>query len=145
MLKVLKKFCWYLCGVRFVLEVDAVTLVAQLNQPATDLLNSVIVCWISWICLFNFDVKYVPGSKNTVADGLLQRPVTEEDLHEVENNNTDKFLDTQFASVYQILNISAETLGEHPYKFEVRPTEIEEEGDDDPVLNPKEDEWSDES
>lgn len=52
------------------MEVDAATLVAQLNRPATDLPNSVIVRWISWIRLFDFDVKHVPGTKNTVADGL---------------------------------------------------------------------------
>ena len=64
----------------FVLEVDVATLVAQLNHPVSDLPNSVIICWISWIHLFDFDVKHVSGMKNTVADGLSQQPPTEEDL-----------------------------------------------------------------
>ena len=62
------------------MEVDAATLMAQLNHLVLDLSNYVIICWISWIHLFDFNVKHVPGMKNTVADGLSQQPSTEEDL-----------------------------------------------------------------
>ena len=79
-LKIFKKFWWYLYGAWFVLEVDAATLMAQLNHLVLDLSNYVIICWISWIHLFDFNVKHVPGMKNTVADGLSQQPSTEEDL-----------------------------------------------------------------
>ena len=69
--KMFKKFWWYLYGAWFVLEVDVATLVAQLNHLVSDLPNSVIICWISWIHLFDFDVKHVSGMKNTVVDGLF--------------------------------------------------------------------------
>ena len=65
-----------------------------------DLPGSVVVRWIAWICLFDFDVKHVPGMKNMVADGLSRWLVTEEDVKKVENDNTDKFLDAQFSSMF---------------------------------------------
>ena len=79
-LKVLKKFRSYLYRVWFILEIDTATLVAQLNHPATDLSGSVVVCWIAWICLFDFKVKHVSGTRNTIADRLLRRPATKEDI-----------------------------------------------------------------
>ena len=81
-LKIFKKFWWYLYDAWFILEVNAATLVAQLNHLVSDLPNSVIICWILWIYLFDFDVKHVLGMKNTVADGLSQQPLMKEDLWE---------------------------------------------------------------
>ena len=143
-LKILKKFHSYLYGVQFVLEVDAATLVAQLNQSATDLPGSVVVRWITWIHLFDFDVKHVPGTKNTVADGLLRQLATEEDVKEVENNNTDEFLDAQFSSMFRVSLITA-SLGEQLEEFEVNPVEMGDEGDHDGnVLETPDEEWSEE-
>lgn len=73
---------------------------AQLNHPATDLPGSVVVRWIAWIHLFDFKMKYVPGTKNTITDRLLRRPATKKDIQEAEANNTDKFLDAQFSIIY---------------------------------------------
>jgi hypothetical protein len=42
MLKVLKKFRFWLYGVHFVVETDANTLVAQLNRSATDLPGALV-------------------------------------------------------------------------------------------------------
>ena len=58
-----------------------------------DLSGSVVIRWIAWIYLFDFDIRHVLGMKNTVADGLSRQLVTEEDVKEVENNNINKFLD----------------------------------------------------
>ena len=141
-LKVLKKFYSYLYGVWFVLEVDTATLVAQLNQPAMDLPGSVVVRWIAWICLFDFDVKHVPGMKNIMADGLSRQLATKKDVKEAENNNTDKFLDTQFSSMFQVSLIAAD-LGERPEEFEVNPVEMGDEGDNNGnVLETPDEEWS---
>ena len=126
------------------LEVDAATLVAQLNRPATDLPGSVVVRWIAWIRLFDFDVKHVPGTKNTVADGLSRRPATEEDVKEAENDNTEEFLDAQFSSMYRISSITA-SLGERLEEFEVNPVEVGDEEDDGRVLETPDEEWSEES
>jgi reverse transcriptase-like protein len=92
-LRALKKFRSYLYGVRFVLETDAKTLVAQLNRSATDLPGSLVVRWISWIRLFDFTVKHVPGTKNSATDALSRRPATENELHEAEREDFDAFLD----------------------------------------------------
>lgn len=43
----------------------------QLNYPVLDLPNLVIICWILWICLFDFNVKYILGIKKTIVDGLF--------------------------------------------------------------------------
>jgi len=42
LLKALKKLQVYLYGVRFVVEIDARTLIHQLNLPASDLLGLVV-------------------------------------------------------------------------------------------------------
>jgi len=53
-----------------VLETDASVLVAQLNRLATDLPGALVTRWIAYIWLFDFEVRHVPGTKHTVADGL---------------------------------------------------------------------------
>jgi hypothetical protein len=101
-LRALKKFRSYLYGIRFILETDAKTLVAQLNRSATDLPGSLVVRWIAWIRLFDFTVKHVPGTKNSAADALSRRPATESDRSEAENEDIDAFLDNQLTSVYHV-------------------------------------------
>ena len=81
-LKAFKKFRHWLYGVHFILETDANTLVAQLNRPASDLPGALVTRWLTWIRLFDFEVKHVPGTKNGAADGLSRRPATEEELCE---------------------------------------------------------------
>jgi hypothetical protein len=96
-LKMLKKCRSYLYGVHFVLELDANTLVAQLNRSATDLPGALVTRWIAWIRLFDFTVRHVPGSKHTAADGLLRRPKVEgEDENE---QDVDDFIDAELNSV----------------------------------------------
>ena len=49
LLRALKKFRYYLYGVRFLVEIDAHTLVHQLNQPTSDLPGMVVGRWIDYI------------------------------------------------------------------------------------------------
>ena len=58
-----------------------------------NLSGSVVVRWIAWIYLFNFDVRHILETKNTMADGLSRQLATEKDMKKVENNNMNKFLD----------------------------------------------------
>ncbi|KAK6218688.1 putative gag-pol poly protein [Colletotrichum tabaci] len=58
-LKALKRVRNYLYGVHFILETDAKTLVAQLNGAASDLPGALIIRWISWIRMFDFEVKHI--------------------------------------------------------------------------------------
>lgn len=125
-LKLLKKFRSYLYGVHFILEMDAKTLVAQLNRTATDLPGLVVVRWIAWIRLFDFTVRHVPGDKNMVADGLSRRPPTAREYRELEQEeDIDDFLDAEFNSCYLASPMEGD--------FELEP-----------VLNP-EVSWSEES
>ena len=69
----LKKLRFYLYGIRFLVEIDAKTLVHQLKQPASDLPGSVVNRWLAWIRLFDFDLKYVAGTKHGGPDALSRR------------------------------------------------------------------------
>ena len=75
-------------------------------------------------------MRHVPGIKNTVADGLSRWLVTEEDIKEIKNNNTDKFLDAQFLSIFRVSLITAD-LGEQPEEFKINLVEIGDKEDDD--------------
>ena len=96
-LKMLKKCRGYLYGVHFVLELDANTLVAQLNRSANDLPGALVTSWIAWIQLFDFTVKHVPGNRHTAADGLSRRPKVEGEDEDEED--IDDFIDSQLNCV----------------------------------------------
>jgi hypothetical protein len=55
----LKKFKYYVYGVHFLVEIDAKTLVHQLNQPAMDLPGAVVGRWLAYIRMFSFDIQHV--------------------------------------------------------------------------------------
>ena len=64
----------------FTLEIDANTLIAQLNRTATDLPGALITSWLTWIQLFDFSIKHVPGIKYLAVDAFSQQPVTDQEL-----------------------------------------------------------------
>ena len=66
----LNKLRFYLYGIWFLVEIDAKTLVHQLNQPASDLPGSVVNRWLAWIRLFDFDLKHVAETKHGGPDSL---------------------------------------------------------------------------
>src|SRR4029077_6786571 len=74
LLRALKKLKVWLYGVQFTVEVDAKTLLHQLNLPIVDLPGAMVTRWISWIHLFDFTVKHVAGRKHSGPDGLSRRP-----------------------------------------------------------------------
>lgn len=73
LLRALKKLRLYLYGVRFSVEIDAKTLVHQLNQPTSDLPGSVANRWLAWIRLFDFELKHVAGVKHGGPDALSRK------------------------------------------------------------------------
>jgi hypothetical protein len=100
LLKLLKKVRQYLYGVRFVVETDAKTLVAQLNRGSSDLPGALVTRWIAWIQLFDFDVRHVPGKEHTAADGLSRRPATVlEEQEAAQEEDIDDFIAAQLSVV----------------------------------------------
>src|SRR5271169_2450165 len=91
LLKALKKFRFWLFGRHFIVETDAQTLVWLLNQPPNDLPNAMITRWLTYIRLFDFDVKHIPGNKNGGADALSRRGKAPEDDEEDEGEADDYF------------------------------------------------------
>ena len=77
----------------FVLKTDINTLITQLNQTATDLSDSLIVRWIVWIYLFDFDVRHVTERKHTAVNALFKCLYTVSDnVDEEFKKNIDDFL-----------------------------------------------------
>jgi hypothetical protein len=95
-LKALRACRFDLYGVHFILETDAQVLIAQLNRSATDLPGALIVRWIAWIRLFDFDVRHIPGNRHTAADGLSRRPrVPSDDVDRAGEIDIDDFITDQ--------------------------------------------------
>lgn len=86
LLKALKKVRYWLYGVRFTIELDASTLVAQLNRSATDLPGALVTRWLAWIRLFDFDIRHVPGRQYGAPDGLSRRPRSPSDDYNKAND-----------------------------------------------------------
>src|SRR5438034_6039650 len=62
-------------------------LVAQLNCLTHDLSEALIISWLAWIQLFDFIVRYVPGSCHTATNGLSRRLKVEEENKNKEDIN----------------------------------------------------------
>ena len=67
----LTKFRQYLVGSRFVVKTDHNSLKYFLDQKD---LNERQQKWVSKIQAFDFDIEYVKGKRNVVADALSRRP-----------------------------------------------------------------------
>jgi hypothetical protein len=103
-LKAFKKMRLHLIGIYFILETDIVVLVAQLNKAVTDLPGSLLTCWIAWMRLFDFEVKFIPGKKNTAADRLLRRrQLPSDNIDEANEVNIDNWIATELNTVSVIL------------------------------------------
>ena len=56
------------------MEINAKTLLHQLNLPIVDLPGAMVTRWISWIRLFDFTVRHVARRQHSGPDGLSRRP-----------------------------------------------------------------------
>ena len=79
------------------METDAQTLVWLLNQPPNDLPNAMITRWLTYIRLFDFDVKHIPGNKNGGADTLSRRRQAPED--DPDDSDPDDYFDSRLYSI----------------------------------------------
>ena len=100
LLCVLKKLCFYLYGIRFLVEIDAKTLVHQLNQPVSDIPGSVVNRWLAWIRLFDFDLKHIAGTKHGGPDALSRRSKKSDSEDERESDIEDE-MDAALSLLFQ--------------------------------------------
>lgn len=99
----IKRLKCHLYGIRFTLETDALVLVHQLNGAADDVPGALVTRWLSYILLFDFTVRYVPGKKNSVADGLSRKPAGLSDLREKEEElDADDVVDAQLNAIFTL-------------------------------------------
>ena len=94
----LKKLRFWLYGRFFTVFTDSQTLVWLLNQPPNDLPNAMMTRWLSYIRLFDFDTKHVPGSKNGAADALSRRGIAEGEA-EPDEDEAERFFESMMAGM----------------------------------------------
>ena len=59
-----------------------------------------MIRWLTWICLFNFNVRHVLDKKHTAADELSRKSrELSNDIDEVYEKNIDDFINNQFNCV----------------------------------------------
>ena len=64
-------------------------LMAQLNRAATDHLRALIIRWLAWIRLFDFEVRHVHRKQYTAADALSRRLRHPDDTESSEEEDID--------------------------------------------------------
>jgi len=98
LLKLLKKFRFWVYGRHFFIQTDSRTLVWILNQPPNDLPNAMMTRWLSYIRLFDFDVEHINGKRNGAADGLSRRGIGKEE-EIMEEEDPDDFFEAKVGNV----------------------------------------------
>ena len=100
LLKALKKVCFWLYEVQFIIEIDVNILIAQPNRSAVDLFKILMIRWLTWICLFNFNVRHVLDKRHIATDELSRRlREFSNDIDEVHEKNIDDFINDQLNCV----------------------------------------------
>lgn len=70
------------------------------TMPVTYVPGALLVRWIGWIRLFDFEVKHVPCKKHTATDRLSRRVATYQEMkEEAEEEDIDDFIDAQLESI----------------------------------------------
>ena len=65
-----------------------------------DILGALVMKWVAWIRLFDFEVKHIPGKKHTAANGLSRRGATPDKMkEEAKEEDIDDFIDAQLDSL----------------------------------------------
>ena len=82
---------------RFIIKIDVNVLIAQLNRSAADFSETLMIHWLIWICLLNFNVRHVFDKRHTAADKLFRRSREfSNNIDKVHEKNIDDFIDDQF-------------------------------------------------
>ncbi len=84
------KFSHWLKGHRFTAWTDNNPLTHILTKPRLDACEQ---RWVAKLAAFEFDIKYVPGSKNTIADTLSRQPFVDSRVsHRIVREPYDKLM-----------------------------------------------------
>ena len=97
LLKTLKKVRFKLYKIRFIIEIDVNTFVVQFNRSIVDLSEILIIRWLTWIRLFDSDVRYVLDKKHTTIDELSWKlHKFSNDINKVHEKDINDSIDNQF-------------------------------------------------
>ena len=100
LLKALKKVRFWLYEMQFIIEIDVNILIAQLNRSAVNLFKILMIRWLTWICLFDFDVRHVFDKRHTATDELSRRSCELwNNINKVHEKNIDNFINNQLNCV----------------------------------------------
>jgi hypothetical protein len=66
----LRKWRHYLMGKKFELRTDHNSLKYLFDQPT---LNAIQIRWLEFLCEYDFDIRYIKGKNNKVADALSRK------------------------------------------------------------------------
>ncbi|KAF7334396.1 Retrovirus-related Pol polyprotein from transposon 17.6 [Mycena venus] len=93
-----KELCHRIWGVHFCLDHDAKSLAKMLQEP-DDVPNTPLLCWVSWIRLFDFEPNHVRAESFKIEDALSRRPKVESD-YPYDMQDPEEFLDAYLDVVY---------------------------------------------
>lgn len=86
LVKSLKKLKLYIWGRRFIIEVDAQSLIRMINTP-DPLPNAAMNRWLAYIALFDFDIQHVKTEKHRLPDALSRVARTASDSQAEDAND----------------------------------------------------------
>ena len=82
---------------RFIIEIDINILIVQFNRFAVEFFEILMTCWLTWIRLFDFDVRHIFDKRHIAADELSWKSYKfSNDIDKVYEKNIDDFIDNQF-------------------------------------------------
>ncbi|KAJ1173097.1 hypothetical protein NDU88_004938, partial [Pleurodeles waltl] len=71
----IKHFKFYLWGLPFVVRTDHKPLIQIFSSKKNEDLSPRIKRWVEGLLDYNFQVEYIPGTRNCVADFLSRAPI----------------------------------------------------------------------
>ena len=93
LLKTLKKIRFWLYKMRFIIKINANILMTQFNRSAANFLRILITRWLTWIKLFDFNMKHVFDKKYIIVDDFSRRFRNFlNDINETHEKNIDDFM-----------------------------------------------------
>ena len=100
LLKTLKKIRFWLYEVQFIIEIDVNILIAQFNHFTADFSEILIIHWLTWIRLFNFNVRHIFDKRHITTNELFRRFYEfSNNINKVHEKNIDDFIDDQLNCV----------------------------------------------